>query len=241
MFDGLATGRDGDDPLPDEEKNGGEDNGGDDSGNNGSPTPPAPAMLNRGLGNDRLESVDGAALLNGGDGNDFLFANQTGAEFRNTATVSINDFIDGFANTLNGGAGDDVLHLAILDQATGGTGADQFTVYSSGSNGAAAIVSEFNPAEDSLLIYAGNGANGLYPDDPSYDLVGNITSQTAGTDTLVLQDGVEIARLLNVTGLSIGLTRPDLDAAPVYTTLTGAPANAADLDVVVSVYPYVTS
>lgn len=112
-------------------------------------------------GNDILIAGSGTDFLDGGDGNDLLH--------------SSSDFADAPQDTLFGGAGDDILNLngdigdggdgddtlrlgSVASQATGGTGADLFTVTGSQANhGAVAynLITDFNATSGDRLDLGG--------------------------------------------------------------------------------------
>ncbi|WP_165814472.1 calcium-binding protein [Pararhodobacter oceanensis] len=139
--------------------------------------------LSGGWGNDMLAGGTGADLLMGGAGDDTLLGYTPDADGSD---------IDG-ADFLNAGAGDDFLVLGSGDIASGGGGADTFVLGSWIDPEAPAQISDFDPAEDSLVV--AYSANGVSPDvSSSYD-------SEAGA-LLVYADGNLLAVLPGVKALA---------------------------------------
>ncbi len=92
-------------------------------------------ILDGGDGNDVLAGGDGADTLQGGAGSDVLIAGEDET-----------DLTDETPDTLDGGDGNDALYFGEGDVVTGGAGADVFAPYGN------AVVSDFDPAEDVLVI-----------------------------------------------------------------------------------------
>jgi len=104
-----------------------------------------------------------------------------GSAFNDTIVGSV------IANLLNGGDGDDLLHLMGADMATGGAGADRFDIQGSGGT-----IADFNPEDDRLVV--------VY--DPELHPDPQISVSDDGADALVLLDGQELARISGAAGLS---------------------------------------
>ncbi|MCG6111684.1 MAG: type I secretion protein [Paracoccus sp.] len=114
--------------------------GGDDAlaGNTGRDT------LEGGDGNDTLAGGGGTDLLLGGAGDDIISVDRLDREAIWTR---------GGAETLSGGEGNDFLFFTPDDIADGGTGQDSFNLILTPEGGPATI-SDFDPADDQLTLYA---------------------------------------------------------------------------------------
>jgi Ca2+-binding RTX toxin-like protein len=139
-------------------------------------------QLAGGWGDDTLTGGAGADALFGEAGNDVLHGNDEDGD---------DDLIRDY---LNGGAGEDTLHLGADDWASGGDGADLFMLAPNPA-GPAPTVADFNPAEDSLVL--------------SYDGAASATPQVSvapdpdnGANVIVFADGHAIAVVLDAAGLT---------------------------------------
>ncbi len=136
--DTLAGGA-GDDVLEGGE-HGGEPEAGDD-------------LIEGGAGDDRIRGGFGADTLIGGDGNDVIDHRGHHLEREGVTHHEFAWHVDGAADVLDGGAGDDTLIIGNGDAATGGEGEDLFWVYHDGADGAlAAEVMDFKVGEDFLRV-----------------------------------------------------------------------------------------
>lgn len=141
-------------------------------------------------GNDRLEGGGRDDTLYGGDGDDVISSDL----IKDWSKMSRG------ADTLYGGDGNDQLILSNKDTATGGAGADRFTVVElPNSTEAAARIEDFNPSEDVLEIMAqkrtdASGAEIKPALKHSYDSASNTTSVTV--------DGQIIANLRGEVALT---------------------------------------
>ena len=115
--------------------------------------------LSGGANGDFLQGGAGADSLIGGGGSDYL------------AGGSDNDLIDGRASqgdapkddgldSLFGGTGDDQLFLDNGDQATGGDGADRFTIDEAAAGDGVVTITDFTAGEDDIAIEY-TGAQGV--------------------------------------------------------------------------------
>jgi Ca2+-binding RTX toxin-like protein len=138
--------------------------------------------LSGGFGADLMAGGLGADVLDGGDGADTLHGSDA------DATDSDTDF-------LNGGEGDDLLFLAAGDHGNGGAGADAFALHEIQSGGPVAQITDFDPAEDSLVV--------LYDAALHPAPVLTLDQTDAGGVTLLL-DGVPLVNLGNAGGLDLG-------------------------------------
>lgn len=145
-------------------------------------------------GDDALTGGSGADILAGGDGSDTVagFSLSAGA----TAAMTTPDGID----QLFGGAGNDALILGRGDLATGGSGADSFTMDARWHDGTGIFTINDYSDEDSLtLLYAPSiDPNTSLPMEPA------ITVQLSpdGESSIVLMNGVAVARVEGVTDLT---------------------------------------
>jgi len=115
----------------------------------------------------------------GGDGNDLLVGAEPGAP-----DTDGRDF-------LNGGAGDDRIVPGQDDWASGGAGADEFTLndWLAATEGAGpATIDDYDPAEDRLVVVYDPAAH----PDPA---IGVEPGDTPGEATRILLDGAVIALL----------------------------------------------
>ena len=144
-----------------------------------------------GAGDDALDGGFGRDLLAGGQGSDIV----DGGEGSDTIWGQWPDGSDDETDFLNGGAGDDLLMLGAGDFGNGGTGADMFGLLDIGPNDPPMEITDFNPAEDALVVLF--DAN-QHP-DPKLTLE---TDQDSGAIRLLL-DGVTLANLTNVAGISL--------------------------------------
>ena len=139
--------------------------------------------LDGGYGRDLLAGGPGSDTLDGGDGNDTIWGQ--GPDAADTDT----DF-------LNGGDGDDLLMLGASDYGHGGNGADVFGLFDIGPNDPPMQITDFNPAQDALVVFYDAS---LHP-DPQLTL----ETDMAGAATRLLLDGVTVANLSNVTAIDLG-------------------------------------
>jgi Ca2+-binding RTX toxin-like protein len=185
----------------------GEDDAGTDHGgtepdgqpiSNDTPTPTDPDrdmtgtagadQMTGGSGQDHLTASAGDDHLDGRAGNDTLWGAAPGAA-------------DTDVDILNGGEGDDILHLGAGDYGHGGAGADSFTLQDFGPGAPLMQITDFDPAEDDLVVIYDSA---LHP-DPQLSL-------TEGNGaTLLLLDGVPLASL--TAGANIDLAAIRLQAA----------------------------
>lgn len=109
--------------------------------------------IDGGAGDDTIYGGFGADTLLGGDGDDVI--NHLGAQEEEISWErhEYDWHLDGDADTLDGGAGNDTLIMDGADTATGGAGMDTFWVYSDvAGGGGAATITDFNSGEDFLRV-----------------------------------------------------------------------------------------
>jgi Ca2+-binding RTX toxin-like protein len=122
----------------------------------------------------------GADEIFGDVGNDTLQGNSAGLS-------------DTSVDFLNGGAGDDVLLLGAGDYGHGDAGADAFTLTDFGMGGEAVQITDFDPAEDQLILLY----DPALADSPSATL-----AEDAAGNTQILLDGNVVAILTNGVQIS---------------------------------------
>lgn len=165
-------------------------------------------LLDGGAGNDTLVGNEGSDLLDGGAGSDTL-TGHTGSDFlvgggsaaleaflvTGVGVVGFDDFADREADSLNGGAGSDVLVLDRSDTGTGGDGADAFVVFESADQTGSATITDFDQSADSLIIDYRAADFAVVPTVTVVDF-------TDGTGADILMDGVLVAQVTGAQGLS---------------------------------------
>ena len=124
----------------------------------------------------------GSDTLDGNDGNDTLWG-----EGPTSKDDHATDFV-------NGGAGNDELHLSSGDYGNGGEGSDQFVLDDIHHGDPVAQITDYNPHEDSLVVlYDAH----LHPDP-------DVTVHTAegSSDATVMLDGMPVATVQGGAGLN---------------------------------------
>lgn len=139
--------------------------------------------LQGGYGRDLLAGGSGSDDLDGGEGSDTIWGQWPGERDSDT------DF-------LNGGAGDDLLMMGAGDYGNGGGGADVFGLLDIGPNDPPMQITDFNPAEDALVVLY----DAAQHPDPRITLE---TDQDGGAIRLLL-DGVTLANFTNAAGIDLG-------------------------------------
>ncbi|WP_299370074.1 calcium-binding protein [uncultured Tateyamaria sp.] len=168
--------------------------------------------VNGGLQADTVIGGLGVDLLSGGEGNDIVVAGELlrdpltngefaalrgGASLEDVAPDAVSDGVvtavdDQFLmDTLDGGNGDDLLIFGQGDIATGGAGADVFAAFGAADPVAESIVTDFNPAEDGLVLIDPSITNGPAP---------TVTVTTDGDDAIVRMNGEAIMRVTGAAG-----------------------------------------
>lgn len=145
-------------------------------------------LVDGSTGDDLLSGGDGADELEGGAGNDTIWGGFEAAD-------------DEDVDFLNGGLGDDMLHLGAGDYANGGTGADSFVMQDFAPGAPLVQITDFDPSEDQLVVMYDAE---LHP-DPQLS-VGN-----GNGATILMLDGVPVASLTN--GAALNLAEIQLRAA----------------------------
>ena len=96
---------------------------------------------------------------------------------------------------LNGGTGNDTLMIGAGDYAHGGEGADQFTLGDWIGPGDCAHISDYDPAEDDIVILYDAAAH----TDPQVELI----TEAGSGDATVMLDGIPLAVIANGSGLTV--------------------------------------
>lgn len=148
--------------------------------------------LDGGGGDDQIAGGYGADTLSGGTGDDVINHHGRAEEDVVAEHQEFGWHIDGDADTLDGGAGNDTLIMDGADTATGGSGADTFWLYNDGG-GNIADITDFKNGEDTLRITL----------DPELDWGGldvDITASLDGLDGIVSVNGEAVALLRGGAG-----------------------------------------
>lgn len=201
----------------------------------------AGAVVDAGGGDDVVRDFGGSVTLSGGDGDDTLQADISESAFLPSATDSLGFYLGNDADVLFGGAGDDLLLASHGDTLTGGAGVDRFGIYTDNTGAPGATIADFDPgSESAFVVFDSFGSPGGSGTETPASLPGRITTDLGPDGSQrVLGDGEVLVTLTGVTNARIGL---DISAeGDAYTTLDGTPATAADFDVIVRMYPNVSS
>src|SRR5690606_5635248 len=97
---------------------------------------------------------------------------------------------------LNGGANDDTLFGGAFDYMHGGTGADSFGLHTSEASQGAAIIQDFDAAEDMIVVYF--DGHGPAP---------TLSSASSEAGLTLLADGVAVAEMHGLESLDLSLVR----------------------------------
>ncbi len=104
-------------------------------------------MLAGGIGNDRLFGGDGSDSITGGDGNDWITSARRFADGSD----------DNAADSINAGAGDDLVSVGRGDLAYGGAGVDRLFVVGSGNLSGAPAAYNFSGVTGTAVFATGYG------------------------------------------------------------------------------------
>lgn len=145
--------------------------------------------IDGGAGNDRIAGGYGADTLFGGSGDDIIDHHGRVEEEVAWERHAFGWHTDGAPDSLDGGAGDDLLIMDRHDTATGGEGLDTFWIYHDAGEGiGAAEVMDFEPGLDFLRV-------SLNPDLDHGDLTVTVAPSPDGLDAQVSVDGQIVAIL----------------------------------------------
>lgn len=169
----------------------------------------------------------------GGDGNDYVsgirYTRELPADLVRTSSGSSNHAM------LDGGADNDAMYFDNGDTVTGGDGADTFDGFLKSADGSAAVVTDFNPSEDSMTIWIREELTGGAASDVSLiEANGNTSIMIAGSETAVIA---------GQTGLTVGFydleDRDDTGQLPSDATIVDADGNEIErdsVDIVICTY-----
>lgn len=160
-----------------------------------------------GGGDDVLLNYEGSATLIGGAGDDYIDAHAKLSEY-DQSTNNVDRDGDGFADVVDGGAGDDRIFVDGGDTVTGGAGADVIRAeHRLGSSYDPTTFTDFDSSEDNVTVAirdfvgADDGAGGL-----SYDITGRVEFVEADGDSHLFVDSELVAIFENTTGLTVDPT-----------------------------------
>lgn len=167
-------------------------------GEHGGPDQQGDDLIRGGAGDDVLRGGLGADTLFGGDGNDALDHLGRAEERAGGEAGQFAWHLDGEADVLNGGPGNDTLTFDQADSATGGDGADVFWLYADPAGATTpAEITDFARGEDFLRI-------SLNPDYPGADWAEiEVGASPDGLDGLVMVNGTPVAVLRGAPGISL--------------------------------------
>ncbi len=156
--------------------------------------------MHGGDGRDTLYGQDGADVLTGEDGADVLIGGGGADDVAGGAgdDVLTGDFSlagedDGTADTINGQDGNDVIHLGAGDYGAGQAGEDSFVLQGAASGQPPAVITDFTPGEDSLVV--------TYDPLAQTAPVVTVASDSATGHATLPLDGVPMATILGAAGL----------------------------------------
>lgn len=181
------------------------------------------ATLRGGLGDDTLISDSGAAHLIGGPGNDVLYGGVQNDAFAENRQDRFGNFMDDAVDTLDGGAGDDLIYFSNRDIVTGGEGADDLRAEL--DPGDAARLTDFNAVEDSLWIsIQDNSANAAA-------FAARIGLAEVNGASILFIDGQQTVILPENPGMTLGFTRDD---GETFFDINGEQVERDALNIVIS-------
>jgi len=163
--------------------------------------------IDGGSGDDTIRGGYGADLLIGGEGDDVIDHLGRTEQREVIEQHEFNWHIDGAADSLEGGAGDDTLIFDGNDVASGGEGNDLFWLYTDGADaGDVADVTDFQVGQDFLRVSLNPniGEN----DEPDV----SVEPSADGVDGLVIINGDLVAILRGA---------PDATASDIYAEVQG--------------------
>lgn len=152
------------------------------------------------LGDDTVFGSSGADTISGGAGNDLLNG------YIGTESVSSNPVTPDGADILDGGEGDDTLIVGSEDIATGGLGADSFIVHEDIVDAPPAVISDYAPGEDILMVQYTPQTDGS---GAAIDPVVDIANSADGASSEITVDGTLRATIEG---------QPDLTEADIVLT-----------------------
>lgn len=155
-------------------------------------------LIEGNTGNDTIYGGTGDDILAGGGGTDVIFGGPGNDVLSSDRMDKDAEWQRGGQETLSGGAGDDQLLFSTNDIVTGGTGADAFRmVYD--VDGDAARITDFDPTEDSVTLYADLDLNDPPEITVSVDETTGTTQVFVDERAVLTLDGRFTADQLSVT------------------------------------------
>jgi hypothetical protein len=162
--------------------------------------------IDRFIGNsgaDRMFSYGGSDLLEGGGGNDTLFGDGARIDSFGINNEPVQNIVILETDTLLGGAGEDDLIAYDGGVMTGGPGSDVFLTRLNVADPALqaqippALITDFNPAEDVLVL---GPVAGVFPTPADIQ----VRLLTDGSGAEVLVRGITVARVIGGQSLTVG-------------------------------------
>lgn len=193
--------------------------------------------VSAGAGNDAVIGIGGAASVSGGEGEDWLVGTIDEFYRAPTATSLLSQYTSFDADTLDGGAGNDVIWASHGDLVSTGTGSDSVTTFlDAGAGYQPTTVTDFDSTMDQLQIVFDSYGMG---DEVPPALAGTISLTEADGATLITDAGGQVLVVLQgTTGLTAGIRLSE--QAPL-TDLAGNPTPQARYDIILSRFQDVTS
>ncbi|MBJ2150953.1 calcium-binding protein [Paracoccus sp. IB05] len=134
-----------------------------------------------GEGDDQMVGGAGADTLDGGAGNDTLWG-------------AFPEGDDGEVDFLNGGDGDDVIHLGAGDYGNGGAGSDSFVLTQWLGEGGFATITDYDPQDDEIVL--------VYDPAAHVSPAVSVTQSATGGSSLISIDGFVVAEVNGQVNLS---------------------------------------
>ena len=165
-----------------------------------------------GAGNDSLYATEGDNLLEGGDGSDMLI----GVEADYDPALGLHRLLTPAGgpslDTLDGGAGDDVLRLGHGDIGIGGDGDDLFFVQADPVPVDIALprIEDFDPAHDRLVLalpFSQAQIIAAWPETPVHDAEVSVQDFEDGSGATILVNGEAVAHVVGAQGMDPGTIR----------------------------------
>lgn len=151
--------------------------------------------IDGGAGDDDIAGGYGSDTLIGGAGNDIIDHLGRAEEEVAAEHLEFGWHIDGDADTLDGGTGNDTLIFDSADTASGGDGADTFWLYDDGTGASVAEITDFETGTDALRIT-------LDPEVDWGDMDVTVGLAENGLDSIVSVNGEEMALLTGNTSIA---------------------------------------
>lgn len=169
------------------------------------------AVIDAGHGNDTILAFDGSSTIDGGAGDDFIDAHAKDSEY-NQMTRYSDKSGDGFADVVDGGAGNDTIFVDGGDTVTGGGGNDTIRVsYDLGSGSDPVVIEDYKPDEDTVSFIVDNYEPVTDPaGGESYDPTDRVEIVQQGEHSHLLVDNELVAILKKTEALEVDATHvPD--------------------------------